>query len=98
MATQNLILIEKLCTHYEVELSFIKDLSNVGLIEIVVIDQTQFIHQDKLSDLEKMIRLYHDLELNLEGVDIVFNLLQKVESLQSQLNSVTNRLRLYEND
>lgn len=98
MTTQNLILIEKLCTHYGVELSFIKDLSNVGLIEIVVLDQTQFIYQDKLSDLEKMIRLYDELELNLEGVDIVFNLLQKVETLQSQLNAVNNRLRLYEND
>jgi len=52
---QNLILIEKLCTHYEVELSFIKDLSNVGLIEIVVIDQTQFIHQDKLSVHREMM-------------------------------------------
>ena len=98
MTTQNLILIEKLCMYYEVELSFFKDLDNIGLIEIVVINQTQFIHQDKLSDLEKIVRLQSELELNLEGIDIVFNLLQKVETLQSQLNSANNRLRLYEND
>ena len=50
MGIQNLILVEKLCTHYDVELSFFKELDNVGLIEIVIMNETQFIHQDKLSD------------------------------------------------
>ena len=45
-----------------------------------------------------MIRLQRELDLNLEGIDIVLNLLQKVEALQRQLNAVNNRLRLYEND
>jgi hypothetical protein len=98
MGIQNLILVEKLCTHYDVELSFFKELDTIGLIEIVIINETQFIHQDKLSDLEKMIRLQRELDLNLEGIDIVLNLLQKVEALQRQLNAVNNRLRLYEND
>ena len=98
MGIQTLILVEKLCTHYDVELSFFKELDNVGLIEIVIMNETQFIHQDKLSDLEKMIRLQRELDLNLEGIDIVLNLLQKVEALQRQLNAVNNRLRLYEND
>lgn len=98
MGIQNLILVEKLCTHYDVELSFFKELDTIGLIEIVIMNETQFIHQDKLSGLEKMIRLQRELDLNLEGIDIVLNLLQKVEALQSQLNDVNNRLRLYEND
>ena len=98
MGTQNLMLVNKLCTHYEVEFSFFKALDNIGLIEIMVIEETQFIHQDKLSDLEKMIRLHHELGLNIEGIDVVFNLLQKVDTLQKELDSVKNKLRLYEND
>ncbi len=43
-----------------------------------------------------MIRMHHDLEVNPEGIDVVFNLLQKIERLQKDLNTTKNRLRLYE--
>lgn len=98
MVKQDLILIETLCSHYEVEISFFNDLDNMGLIEIEIIKQAKYIHQDSISDLEKMIRLHHELDLNIEGIDIVFNLLQKLDKIQNELNSVKNRLKLYEND
>jgi hypothetical protein len=98
MAKQDLILIETLCTHYAVEASFFDALDNIGLIEIETIEQTQFIHKDKIGDIEKVIRIHHELNVNLEGIDVVFNILKKVDELQSELNAVKNRLRLYEND
>ena len=98
MVEQNLILIETLCVHYEIEVSFFNDLDNIGLIQIETIDQKLFIHEDKISRLEKMIRIHQELNVNIEGIDVVFNLLQKVDQLQSELISVNNRLKLYEND
>lgn len=95
MATQDLVLVETLCSQYEIEISFFDALEDIGLITI---EQKKFIPQDKIADLEKMIRLYRELNINMEGIDVVFNLLQQVEKLQNQLNSVNNRLRLYEND
>ncbi len=95
MATQDLVLVETLCSQYEIEISFFDALEDIGLITI---EQKKFIPQDKIPDLEKMIRLYRELNINMEGIDVVFNLLQQVEKLQNQLNSVNNRLRLYEND
>jgi len=58
----------------------------------------QCVHQDTLSDIEKMIRIHRELDLNIEGIDVVFNLLQKVASLKSELNLVRNKLQLYENE
>ena len=98
MAAPDLILIKTLCLHYKIDISFFNALDNEGLIEIKTIEQKQFIHQNSISDLEKMIRLHHELHINIEGIDVVFNLLQKVDRLQDELNAVTNRLRLYEND
>ena len=98
MATQNLILIEKLCTHYEVEVTFFNELNNIGLIEIEIVEQDQYIHQDKINDLEKMIRLHHELDVNIEGIDVVLNLLQKVDTLQDELNTLKNKLSVYENN
>ena len=96
MNTENLIPLTQLCLHYQVELSFFSSLNEIGLIEIEILEQSEYLHQDKINDVEKMIRLYHELNVNPEGIDVVFNLLQKVEALQHELISVTNRLRLYE--
>jgi len=94
----NLIAITTLCTHYEIEFSFIDALQKTGLIQIVIIEQNQFIHEDKISDLEKMIRLHNELNVNIEGIDVVFNLLEKEKALREELNILKNRLRIYEND
>lgn len=98
MDKQDLILIETICFHYKVEISFIKDLENIGLIKVETFDNNKFIHQDKISDLEKMIRLHHELNVNIEGIDIVFNLLQKELKLKEELNALKSRLRLYEGE
>ncbi|MEO9257802.1 MAG: chaperone modulator CbpM [Crocinitomicaceae bacterium] len=94
----NLIAITTLCTHYEIEFSFIDALQKTGLIQIVIIEQNQFIYEDKISDLEKMIRLHNELNVNIEGIDVVFNLLEKEKALKEELNILKNRLRIYEND
>jgi len=98
MVTQNLILIDKLCLHYKIEVSFFDALDDIGLIKIETFEQNKFIHQDKISDLEKMIRLYHELNVNMEGIDIVFNIIEKELKLREEINSLKNRLKFYEND
>ncbi|MDO9136514.1 MAG: chaperone modulator CbpM [Lutibacter sp.] len=44
-----------------------------------------------------MIRMHLDLNINIEGIDIAFNLLQKIDELENELISIKNRLRIYEN-
>jgi hypothetical protein len=43
-----------------------------------------------------MIRMHQELDVNIEGIDVVFNLLQKIDGLQNELTALKNRLRLYE--
>ena len=93
-----LISTQTLCSHYNIEISFVDALYKMGLIEIKIIEQNQFIHQDHISILEKIIRLHNELNVNLEGIDVVFNLLEKERELRNQLIALQNKLRLYEND
>jgi hypothetical protein len=97
MSIENFIPLETLCTHYNVELSFFSNLNEIGLIEIQTVEQLQYVDQDSIYEIEKMIRMHQDLQVNLEGIDVVFNLLQKIDSLKQELMDVRNRLRLYEN-
>ncbi|WP_233267998.1 chaperone modulator CbpM [Algibacter sp. L3A6] len=91
-------MIQTLCSHYNIEIAFVDTLNTMGLIQIEIIEQEYFIHPDQIGNLEKIIRLYHELNVNLEGIDVVFNLLEKERVLQHELNTLKNRLRLYENE
>lgn len=97
MNTKNLIPIKKLCSHYQVGLSFFSHLNEIGLIEIHKIDRIRYIHLEKIEKVEKIIRLHQELEINPEGIDIVFNLLEKINTLEDEIYTIKNRLRIYEN-
>ncbi|TKC00422.1 chaperone modulator CbpM [Pedobacter cryophilus] len=96
MNTENFISLNTLSSHYQVDISFFNTLVEMGLIEVEVLDQSFYIQQDKITVVEKMIRLHHELEVNVEGIDVVFNLLERIQDLQNELMITKNRLRLYE--
>ena len=96
MNIETLIPLSSLYNHYNVEMSFIFNLNEIGLIEILTIDETKYIKPEAIYEIEKMIRMHQELAVNIEGIDVVFNLLQKIDKLQNELISVKNRLRLYE--
>ena len=96
MNMEQYIALNELCLHYEIELSFFTSLSEIGLIEIRSVESIDCIHCDHIHSIEKMIRLHQDLNINIEGIDTIFNLLNKIDELQSELIETKNRLRLYE--
>lgn len=96
MNIENFIPLQTICTHYQVEISFVDELKDIGLIEIHTIEQTSYIHQDQIRNIEKMIRLHHELNINTEGIDVVFNLLQRIQELQQELQQTRGRLKIFE--
>lgn len=97
MNTENFIPVKTLCQHYKLEINFFNDLNENGLIEIQIVDDIKYIHKDSIYEIEKIVRMHKELDVNIEGIDVVLNLLQKIDALQAELLSVRNRLLLYEN-
>lgn len=95
MENQKLILVETLCLHYELEITFFESLEDIGLIALVKENNQTYITEERVSDLEKVLRLHKDLEVNLEGIDVIFNLMKKIERLQSELDSAKEQLRFF---
>lgn len=96
MSQQNYIAIHTLCKHYEVEVSLFRELNDSGLIEVIEIEESPCIAEDHLENLEKILRLHHDLEINTAGIETIFHLLQRIENLQQETKDLKSRLRLYE--
>ncbi len=98
MNIDELIALEKLSVNYGVDMKFFSRLNELELIEIYQVEKASYIHQDKIGEVERMIRLHVDLNINLEGIDTIFNLLQKIEQLQSELTAIKSKLEWYERD
>jgi hypothetical protein len=96
MENRDLILIEHFCANHEIEFSFIDCLHQFGLIEVIIHEDNKYLHQEQLNDVEKMMRMHYDLDINMEGIDVISHLLKRMNSLQKELIETKNKLRLYE--
>lgn len=86
MEQENWISIEQCCVVYNIEHSFVLKLDEHGLIELIRSNETIFITFEQLSDLEKYMHLHYELEINMEGLETIKHLLDRVHDLQKELN------------
>ena len=98
MRKENLIALDEFCISHNIEVSFISSLQQNGLIEISTIEERVFFTENQLQKLEKFLRFYYDLDINIEGIETISHLLQRVNTMQDEIISLRNRLRLYEPD
>ncbi len=98
MEEVDLIPAEDFCIHHHISYIFISTLHEAGIIEVVAEDEQKFLQAAQLKDIEKLIRLYAELEINMEGIETIAHLLKRMSNMQEQLRSLQQRLRFYEDD
>lgn len=96
MSSKDLIPVEHFCKIHRIEVSFIQSLNEHGLLEIVREQEEIFVASEQVGDLEKLVRLHYEMDINLEGLEAITNLLDKMESLQQEIRRLQKRLDLYE--
>ena len=98
MQKEKLIALNEFCAHHNIEISFLSSLEQTGLIEITTIKDKGFIDVDQLSQLEKFVRLYFELDINFEGIETITHLLQRINNMQDEIMKLKNKLRFYETE
>jgi len=96
MDTENLVTATDFCSYHHIDPSFIESLSGVGLIETTVIQQQVYLTAEELQKLELIVALHYQMDINLEGVEVINHLLGQIRSLQQEVISLRNRLSFYE--
>jgi hypothetical protein len=96
MQTEYLVAVDEFCASHNIEISFISSLQQNGLIEITSIEKTGFIDAEQLPQVEKFIRLYYELDINIEGIETISHMLERIHSMQEEIITLRNRLRFYE--
>lgn len=96
MEKEEMIPIDQCCTHYKIELTFVQSLQEAGLLNIVIMEEKNYLSHDELGNLEKFIRLHHDLNINTEGIEAINYMLERMEALQLEITRLKNQLAIYE--
>jgi hypothetical protein len=92
MENENLIPLPDLCSHYRIEVSFVRSLNDFGLLQIINSNGMECVEEDCLSEIEKLMRLHYDLEINMEGIDAISHLLKRISELQHENRMLRNRI------
>jgi hypothetical protein len=96
MPTGEMIQLQQFCIHHHIQQQFVYALQDAGLIEIIEEEDDLFIPSDHLEELEKMVRLHTDMDINIEGIEAITHLLQRMHQMQLQIVQLSNKLSSYE--
>ncbi len=96
MEAQELIVLEIYCELNQIEVSFVESLEEFELIAIVKQNNQKYLINEQLATIDKIIRLHNQLNINREGIQVAFNLLQKMEQMDEEIRLLKAKLSLYE--
>ncbi|HET8574379.1 MAG TPA: chaperone modulator CbpM [Edaphocola sp.] len=96
MIQGNYIMVREFCAHHHLSVDFMQKLEERGMIEISRIETEEYLPVTAISHLEKMVRLHQELEIHPEDLDVVCDLLERIASLQEELDCIRRRLLIAE--
>lgn len=93
---EELIIIQEYIRHSDIEPQFIALLEENDLIHVYEVDDERCLHCDDLPEIEKYARLYYDLSINMEGIDAIHHLLDRIREMQGEMQNLRNKLNFLE--
>ena len=94
MAT--LITLKEYSIQYNIEPEFLLELEESGIIFFQEEGEEKYILEEQLSELERYIRFYYDLNINIEGIDAIRHLLAKVAEMEREIKMLRGQLQLHQ--
>ena len=96
MPKQHFIAAATFCLNHQIDYHFIQLLRQSGLIEAREESEKIYILEEQLPALERMVRLHFEMDINLEGIETINYLLQRMEAMQQEIVQLKNRIGFYE--
>ena len=95
MGEQEYISVSTFCSSHQLNVEFIHSLQEFELIHLEQRDELVFPAND-LQKLEQWVHMHFAMDINLEGLQAIDHLLDKMHELQNQVAQLRNKLSFYE--
>ncbi|AYM99839.1 chaperone modulator CbpM [Chryseobacterium sp. C-71] len=83
---------EELVKIYNVEITFFDELVDYGLLRVETEDNIRYLIYEDLHVFEKFTNWHYDLEINLPGLEVIHDMLSKMEDLKRKNRELMNKL------
>ena len=90
MEKTELITAKDFCVYNNVSYTFISSLHEAGLVKLVTIEEEQFVDSEQILQLEKLARLHRDLDIDMEALETIARLLQRVDELEQEVKVLSS--------
>ncbi|WP_336690700.1 MULTISPECIES: chaperone modulator CbpM [unclassified Chryseobacterium] len=83
---------EELVKIYNVEITFFDELVNSRLLTIHTENEIRYLMYEDLPMFERFTNWHYDLEINLPGLEVIHEMLKKMEDLRQRNRELMNKL------
>jgi chaperone modulatory protein CbpM len=90
------ITLKEYSVQYNIEPAFLVELEESGIIYFEAEGEEKYIQEEQLGELERYVRFHYDLNINIEGIDAIRHLLNKVNLMEHEIKVLRSQLRLHE--
>ena len=66
-----------------------------GLITVCTEAGEHYLLVSELPDVERYSRMYYDLSINMEGIDAIHHMLERMEGMRREIASLRKQLMLF---
>lgn len=91
---KEIIAISEYCINYNVDPSFVESLEESGLIILTNINDEKFISIEQLREMDSYVHLHYDLQINIEGIDAIRHLLNRINEMRDEIQRLKQLIQL----
>ena len=88
--------LSQLAEFHHVSVSLIMEFAEFGLIEISYTEDTPCVHSNDVKRCEKALRLYKELGINKEGIEIILEMSERQAEMQKEITRLKHILKKHE--
>ncbi|WP_370895710.1 chaperone modulator CbpM [Chryseobacterium gossypii] len=83
---------EELVKIYNIEITFFDELVEYGLLKVQTENNVRYLMYEDLPAFERFANWHYDLEINLPGLEVIHDMLKKMEDLKQKNRELMNKL------
>lgn len=83
---------EELVKIYNIEITFFDELVEYGLLRVQTENNIRYLMYEDLPAFERFTNWHYDLEINLPGLEVIHEMLQKMADLKQKNRDLLSKL------
>ncbi|EJL73537.1 chaperone modulator CbpM [Chryseobacterium populi] len=83
---------EELVKIYNIEITFFDELVEYGLLSVQTENEIRYLTYEDLPAFERFANWHYDLEINLPGLEVIHDMLRKMDDLKQKNRELMQKL------